>query len=151
MLPSSGWNQAPTETCSKSITASNCHNLAGMWLNVGGPYHLDSFGCQPNPSPTPLQRLQPLVGPHCVTVATGQIRGGASVPHLVVPAAHCTAVVACGSVCMYVCLHANPSGGRVVRVCIGVYSCMFAHTVHLLSYSLSLTVPSLTLWLHKAV
>uniref|UniRef100_A0A3Q1ATI2 Uncharacterized protein n=1 Tax=Amphiprion ocellaris TaxID=80972 RepID=A0A3Q1ATI2_AMPOC len=41
---------APTETYSKSFTASNCHNLAGMWLNAGGPYHLDSFGCQPNPS-----------------------------------------------------------------------------------------------------
>lgn len=73
----------PAETYSPSITAYNCRNLARMCLNVGGPYQSNSSGCQLNPPyappPSPPQTLQPLVGPHCVTGATGQNRGWASV------------------------------------------------------------------------
>lgn len=90
----------PTEAYSQSITAFNCHNLTGMWLNVGGLYHLNCFECQPNPSPRPPQRLQPLVGPHCFNMATGQTRGGASVLHLVVPAAQ---ALLWHAVCVRVC------------------------------------------------
>lgn len=77
----------PQKDTASHLQLLNCHNLAAMWLNVGGPYHLDSFGCQPNPSQPSPERLQPLVRPHFVTMAIGQTRGGASVFHLVAPAA----------------------------------------------------------------
>lgn len=42
----------PAETYSPSITASNSRNLTGMWLNVGGLYHLDCFWVSTKPIPT---------------------------------------------------------------------------------------------------
>ena len=94
----------PTEAHSRSITTFNCHNLTGMRLSMGGLCDLNSFGCQPNSSPRPPQRLEPLVWTYCSTMATGQTRGGASFFHLVIAAAQALLWYAGISVCVCVCL-----------------------------------------------
>lgn len=66
-------------------------------------------------------------GPHCVTVATGQTRGGASVLHLVVPAALTLLQHAC-SVCVYMCVcpYANSFARRELHVYMhrSLYACI---------------------------
>lgn len=87
------------------------------------------------------QKLQPLDGPHCLTLAVCQNRGGASVLHLVTPAAQALLLWHVWSVCVCVCLEAES----------GVCCFMIYHSIRVLSHSLSLSVPTVTPQLHKAV
>lgn len=93
---------------------------------------------QTHPHP---QRL-PLVGPHCVVMATGQTRGGASVLHLVIPAAqallwHACSVCLCAQALLSVCLPAAVQTQSSVCTYRGVYSCMLVHILHFFYWSIS--------------
>lgn len=87
-----------------------------MWLNVGGPYHLESLGCQLNSSPYLLPRGPIGWAPSCCHGCMPNQRRGICPPP---GRTSCSGTTAMAAQCLIVCVRPSVD---CTAVCLSVYS-----------------------------